>query len=210
MLGGADIQIDENGNYIACSGPPLRNPNLIKSYLLFFSNMFTDCTVMYRRSLVEENNIKYQEECYGIHDMKFYMDASKFGTIKGIDEILLKKRIYKEQVTQVQLRTNGDKRANAFARCQRESLKDSGFVLDDKCMNIINSIVTEVPKDHYSVEELNDLYRVFKEIMLQATELKVDYLKELKFALTKILVDRVMTRVDLFSDEFIMGGVCNG
>lgn len=206
VLGGADIEIDENGDYIQCSGPPIRNPKLIKAYLLFEKNMFTDCTVMYRRDFIFKNNIRYLEDCYGIHDMKFYMDASKKGTIKGIDEILIKKRIYKGQVTQVQRRENGEKRARRYAEFQRKSLQDSGFNLDEKNLDAICNIVTEQYRTSYTFEELNNLYNAFKQIMLQAKEMDIDYLQELRFALTKILSDRLMPRMDIFSEDFVLGG----
>ena len=206
VLGGADLAIDENGEYIQCSGPPLRNPKLIKAYLLFEQNMFADCTVMYRRDFIEKNNIKYHEGCYGMHDMKFYMDASKKGTIKGIDEILIKRRIYKGQETQVQRRENGEQRARRFAELQRQSIKESGFDLDEKNLNAICNIVTEQYRDSYTFEELNDLYNAFKQIMLQAKEMDIDYLQELRYALTKILSDRLMPRMDIFSEDFVLGG----
>lgn len=205
VLGGADIEIDENGGYLKCSGPPIRNPKLIKAYQLFFKKCFTNCTVMYRREFVLKNKIQYLENCYGIHDMKFYMDASKIGTIKGIDEILIKKRIYKEQVTQVQRRINGDKRARRYAEFQRRSLKDSGFELDENSLCAICNIITEIRRDHYTLDELNGLYLAFQQIMVQARRMEIDYLEELRFALTKILSDRVMIRMDIFTHDFKLG-----
>lgn len=205
VLGGADIEIDENGAYIKCSGPPIRNPKLITAYQLFFKKCFTNCTVMYRREFVLKNKIRYLENCYGIHDMKFYMDASKVGTIKGIDEILIKKRIYKGQVTQVQRSVNGDKRAKRFAEFQRQSLIDSGFELDEKIFYTICNTVTEIRREYYTLDELNDLYFAFQQVMIQARKIEIDYLEELRFALTKILSDRVMTRVDIFASDFALG-----
>ena len=206
VLGGADIEIDENGEYIRCSGPPIRNPKLIKAYQLFFKKCFTDCTAMYRRDFVLKNNIRYHDNSCGIHDMKFYMDASKKGTIKGIDEILIKKRIHKEQFTQVQRRENGDKRAEHYAEYQRESLKDSGFNLDNKYLDVICNILTEQRKEYYTLEQLNDLYYAFQKIIEQAHQMDIDYLQELKFVLTKILSDRVMVRMNIFEKGFILGG----
>ena len=210
VLGGADIEIDENGDYIKCSGPPLRNPKLIKAYLLFFKNMFTDCTVMYRKDFVQKNNIRYAEGCFGMHDVKFYMDASKKGNIKGIDEILIKKRIYEGQETQIQRKTNWKKRAEKYAELQCESIHNSGFKLSKKQLGTICRMVPERFCDTYSLHELNDLYNVFKEILNQADEMAIDYKKELRYALTKILFDRVALKMDVFSTNFYLGGKNDG
>lgn len=206
VLGGADIEIDENGDYIQCSGPPLRNPKLIKAYQLFQKKCFTDCTVMYRRDFVIKNKIRYLENCYGIHDMKFYMDASQKGIIKGIDEILIKKRIYKGQVTQVQRRENSEKRAQRYAEFQRDSIKDSGFQLSELQLDAICKVVTELPREQCTLDEVNNLYKAFREMMVQGEKMQIDYLPELRFALTRILADRAMNRMNIFTNDFVLGG----
>lgn len=200
VLGGSDAEIDEKGNIIKYGGEPLHNPALIKAYLLFYKNMFTDCTVMYRKSFIEEHQIWYEEHTYGMHDLKFYMDCSKKGTITAINELLLYKRVYSTQETMLQLRNNGKARAEKFAQMQRESIKKSGFQLSQEQLQTINDLVPEEMKESYSIKDLRKLYLVFREMVAQAEKMKLDFVPELAYACKKILSTRVLVRVDIFHE----------
>ena len=68
-------------------------------------------------------------------------------------------------------------------------------------MQAINDVVTEMPKDKYSIEDVKRLYLAFQEIVLQAREMGIDYLSELEYACKRILGERVLPRADLFGRD---------
>ncbi|MCI8464436.1 MAG: hypothetical protein HFI63_01060 [Lachnospiraceae bacterium] len=133
-----------------------------------------------------------------MQDFKFYIDSSKVGTISSIDRLVHLKRIHEEEVTVQSQKFHGEERARLHAQFQRESIEKSGFRLQEVHLQAINDVMTEMSKERYSMEEAKGLYEAFREIVIQAREMKVDYLKELEYACKKILGERVLPRMDLF------------
>lgn len=99
ILGGRSAAIDKNGNFLRYDLEPLRNPKFIKALLLFSNEKFANCSAMIRKSFIEKNNLKYQDNCLGMQDFKFYIDSSKVGTITSIDRLVHLKRIHDEEET---------------------------------------------------------------------------------------------------------------
>lgn len=198
ILGGRSALIDKNGKFIRYDKEPIYNPKFIKANLLFYNKKFANCTAMIRRSFIERYNLKYQENCLGMQDFKFYIDSSKVGAMTSIDYLIHLKRIHDEEVTVLSQKIYAEERKKLHAQFQRESLAKSGFLLKEEDLRTINEIMTELPKKNYSIEEMEKLYAVFKEIIWQAKELKIDYLDELEYACKKILGERLLPRINIF------------
>lgn len=198
VLGGRSVMIDKDGRFIKYDKEPIYNSDYIKANLLFNNNKFANCTVMFRKDFVESNNIKYQDNCLGMQDFRFYIDCAKVGRITSIDHLVHLKRIHEEEETVKRRKTHAAERAALFARFQRESIEMSGFRLDEEELQTINDIITELPKETYSGEEVLRLYKVFKEMIRQAREMEIDYLPGLEYACKKILGDRILTRANIF------------
>ena len=198
ILGGRSALIDPDGKFIRYDSEPIRNSKYIKANLLFYNKKFANCTAMIRRSFIEKNNLRYEENCLGMQDLKFYMDSSKVGTLATIDQLIHLKRIHDEEETVRSLKYHEKERKDLFAKFQRESIQKSGFYLEDVFMRAINDNITEKPKKFYSKKDVFNLFHAFKEIIKQARAMDVDYLPELEYACKKILGDRVLTRADIF------------
>ena len=78
----------------------------------------------------------------------------------------------------------------------------SGFRLEEEQLQIINETLGESFKRSYTREEAAALYDVFKEILRQAREMKIDYLKELEQVCKKFLFKIVLVRVDVFNEQW--------
>lgn len=201
ILGGRSVYIDENGEFIQYNLEPLRNPKFIKALLLFSNEKFANCTAMIRKSFIINNNLKYQEGCLGMQDFKFYIDSSKVGTISSIDRLVLLKRIHEGEETSRSMKLYAAERARLFAQFQRESIRMSGFKLEEEALQIINDCMPEIMKKSFTKDEAISLYNVLKEILRQAQEMKIDYLKELEQVCKKILLKTVLVRVDIFNGD---------
>lgn len=198
ILGGRSALIDKDGKFIRYDKEPIYNPKYIKANLLFYNKKFANCTAMIRKIFIENHNLQYQDNCLGMQDFKFYIDSSKVGTMTSIDHLVHLKRIHEEEVTLINQKLYAKERASLYAQFQRESIEKSGFHLKEEDLQAINDIVTEMPKENCSVNDINRLYKAFGELVKQAREMNIDYLSELEYTCKKILGDRVLTRVNIF------------
>ena len=201
ILGGRSAMIDKDGKFLRYDKEPIYNSNYIKANLLFYNKKFANGTTMIRKNFIVENNLKYQEHCLGMQDFKFFIDSSKIGRLTSIDNLIHLKRIHEEQETVRSMDLHADKRAELHAQFQRESLKKSGFQLDERHLQSINDIMTEWPKKTYSKNDAVRLYQAFNEIVKQARKMTISYLVELEYACKKILGERVLTRLDIFGQD---------
>ena len=198
ILGGRSALIDKDGNFIRYDKEPIYNPNLIKANLLFYNKKFANCTVMIRKSFIEENDLKYQENCLGMQDFKFYIDSSKVGKMTSIDQLVHLKRIHDEEVTVQSQKLHAKERESLHAQFQRESIEKSGFRLSEEDLQTINDIMTEMPQKSYSIDDVKRIYLVFKEMVRQGREMDIDYLAELEYTCKKIIGERMLPRVNIF------------
>ncbi|MCI8550029.1 MAG: glycosyltransferase [Lachnospiraceae bacterium] len=206
VLGARSALIDRDGKFLRYDAEPIYNPKYIKANLLFYNKKFANCTVMIRKAFMEKNHLRYQDHCLGMQDFKFYIDSSKVGTISSIDRLVHLKRIHEEEATVLSKKFHGKERADLFAQFQRESIYKSGFCIGEEHLQAINDVVTEIPKDRYSIEDVKRLYLAFREIVLQARQMEIDYLSELEYACKRILGERVLPRADLFGRDITCFG----
>lgn len=192
ILGGMMEIIDAEGKHFQACGVPRNNPKYIKAMLLFHNAGFGNGTAMIRKSFIEKNNLSYQNNCLGMQDYKFYIDSSKCGNISTIDHLLLKCRIHEENETKRRKEKQGRERANLYAKFQRDSLKVSGFNLNEEYLSIINKILGETIQSCDSKEELLLLRDALCEILRQGKEMNIDFYKELEIVCKKELVGAMM------------------
>jgi len=197
ILGGRSINIDKEGNQIKKGNAPRNNPKYIKAVLLFRCMDFRNGTAMIRKEFIVKNNLRYQEDCYGMQDYKFYIDSSKVGKISTIDEYLLKYRFHDDNETFRRREQYTQERAEVFARFQDESLAASGFQLSNESLRLIHKALAEFEWGCDSVEELKQLYEIFRDLVRQGRRMKIDYQEELELML-KDLLARQIKKLDLF------------
>lgn len=199
ILGGRSAIIDEKGRLISIEGSPRHNPYYIKALLLFRWQGFSNCTAMIRNDFIKKNQLSYRENCLGMQDFKFYIDSSKIGLISAIDRLLLHHRMHSLNETTRQLKTK--ERALLYSKFQRESLRVSGFQLDNENMAVINKVLTETGSHFESINELLALRKAFREILMQAKDMKVEYYKELEIVAKKML-GHALAGSDIFLEQF--------
>ena len=198
VLGGRSIDIDEKGRFLKYEKEPIYNSKLIKANLLFYNRKFANCTVMYRRDFVLRNKIEYEENCLGMQDVKFYMECSKVGNISSIDRVLHYKRVHPNEETAKQREKNADKRREIFANFQRYSITKSGFDLSDDDFCVIASCISDTMRKSYSMDDVKKLFEVFKKIITQGRNMKIDYLPELELSCKKILGEKILPNCVMF------------
>ena len=126
-----------------------------------------------------------------MQDYKFFIDSSKVGKITAIDNLLLYYRVHESNESKRRIEENKKEREQKYAEFQRESLKVSGYVLDEEKLFIINKSLAEFDGKCSGKEELNLLYEALREIVKQAADMGVEYYAELEYFCKKKLSDQV-------------------
>lgn len=192
ILGGMSEDINSKGHHYRYGNVPRNNPKYIKAVLLFHCVDFRNGTAMIRKSFIEKNNLKYQDNCLGMQDYKFFIDSSKCGNISTIDYPLLKYRVHNESETNRSKREQANERAQLYAKFQRDSLLASGYKLKNEDLNIINKVLKETDGNCDNIEEIRLLRKALCEILRQAKKMNVDYYKELEIVCKKELSRKLM------------------
>lgn len=201
ILGGRTTLIDELGEIIDYCDIPRNNPKYLKAMLLFGCFSFFNSTAMIRREFIEKNHLQYENGCYGMQDLKFYIESSKLGNISSIPQFLLRHRIYGGNETDRNFQFFKNERERMFARFQCESLKKSGFRLTNKELMLINKVLAERDGKCDSIQEFNQLYWIFHKLLQQGRESKVDYLDELGHVCRVKMAEQLIRLTDFFEEN---------
>lgn len=190
ILGGKIKAIDENGGIIENSGIALINPLYIRA-MLMFRNVMYNGTVMLRKSFIDKYGLKYEDNCLGMEDFKFWIECSKVGNLSNLDEVLLLYRRTENSETAKVKEKNLSQRKKLYAQFQRYSLMKSGFFLKENELTVINKVQTETNAKCESMEELKRFYLVLKKIIIQAQKMNLDNQKEVESACKKLFSEKV-------------------
>ena len=67
-----------------------------------FKSPIVHPTIMFRKSILDEHNIKYHENYVSLNDRLFYMNMSQYCKLANLDEILYKYRFHDKMTSRVQ------------------------------------------------------------------------------------------------------------
>lgn len=169
VVGGRVQLINQNGDVIKDTNFRYENPLYIKA-IFFFKNVFCNCEVMFRKSVADNNHIKYIESC-GMEDFRFWIQFSKVGKMFEIDELFLKHRVHDLSLTKKMLHTQ--ERKEMYSELQQYSWRLSGINLDEESAKIILDVCRENPDEErkYTISEIGNIYRAFRNFMKQTVNL---------------------------------------
>ena len=189
VVGGRYCVIDENDTVIRKLSEPLRNPQYIKASLMFYDPIGNGST-MFRRSFVMKHQIRYQDNCLGMEDYRFWIDCSLHGKITNLDDILLYWRCWKNESARV-LENRKEQRRVCYKNIRKYALKKNGFQLENK---EFERLLELLPEDYaeYPVtkNELREIYELLQKIASQAEERNLINKEEVKILCRKLFAQR--------------------
>lgn len=204
ILGGRSVAMDENNRYLRIENEPRRNPKYVKASLLFQRVDFMNGTTMIKNDFVKEHQLYYQDGCLGMQDYKFFVDASKVGNISAVENILLFSRVYDMCETAKEKRERKAERAQKYFEIQRDSLRASGYCLNDQEMRVIRDLFPEEGAVCRDYGEYQALICVLDKLLIQAKEMGIDYLDELEHV-CKTAAARQAVKMKHFTVEMFLG-----
>ena len=161
VVAGNYLIFDESGSKKIVQKSKLYTAAQVRSELPFV-NIIPNGTTLIRRSILEKNNISFQES-YGIEDYLFYSEISK---VADINVLLLEHRVMETQYSSVCLNSKDkfDKRQAVFDKVHRILMDNiaKGYKEDD--MKVYTRFTQENIKEIKIKElfELSTAYRHFR------------------------------------------------
>lgn len=190
ILGGWTETISDTGKHIGYYAQPRTNPKYIKALLLFGWWGFGNGTTMMRKHFLEDSGLRYEDNCYGTQDLRFFMKASKIGTISAIDDLLLYKREHGKNESDYMHKEFGKERDQAYRKFRRESLKESGICLEEEEYEILNDLLSDLNVTK-KISDMEVLYGLLKKILIQIKK-KTDFYDEAEHVCRRMLANYLM------------------
>lgn len=181
VVGGEDISVDADGQVISDQiQEVIRNPKRVKAELLFCDRVH-NATSMYRKEFIERHHLFYREGFLGMQDFKFWTECAACGQIANISRLLSKWRDHGGNTTWRVMEGHESERKEKYAEIQKESLRMQGFVLDGREQEAFCGAFRENGCSRLELEELLEVQRVLRKIILQAEVRGDDNVKELSY-----------------------------
>lgn len=178
-VGGNAQWIDESGKIIRDKIEVISESDTIRMFLLF-RNILNNSEMTLRRCTIEKNQIKYQNECFGLEDFLFWIQFSKVAKISNIPDLVLQKRVSSKNETGRMRSEKSKERRYKYLEMQKYSLLMDRFVLEQRDEQILLDYFAEDPRICKNEKELLCLGDFFKRIAYQAYSLQMPLYWSLK------------------------------
>lgn len=193
-VGGRIQNIDSDSNITGTFNPTvLHNPKFIRASLMF-GNMFINSSMMYRASVVKENNIQFREKSYGLEDWLFLLEFSKKGNISGINKDVLYYRRHENNTEKKILATQLEQRAKRYSEIRKFAFHAEGFELTEDDYFLLDRVFVENPALYHvslSFKDMGCLCFLLDKLVKQAQCLSLPNKEELIIAFRKNLAARL-------------------
>lgn len=179
IIGGSVVKIDENNCKISQPVFALTNPGYIRAQMMFFCPMFNGST-LFRKSFVDEYGMRYQENCLGMEDYRFWIEASLHTQITNFQQTFLYWRVSETGETTRVKKMKKEERKKLYAEFQLYALQANGFKLTTQEQNIFTDAFEESKRIIY--KDLEQLYILLRKLVMQAYEMKLCFADDMMFA----------------------------
>ena len=130
-----------------------------------FFDPIANGSALIRKKFIEENELSYQDNCFGMEDYRFWIDCSVCGNITNMRDVMLYWRdTGTNESTHMKMDKN-EQRIQYYSELQKHAIAKNGFILTDRELKLFASM--------------------FPEIIRQSEEMNLDYKEEIKVACKK-------------------------
>ncbi|MCR5765896.1 MAG: glycosyltransferase, partial [Treponema sp.] len=167
VVGGACAIIDEFDNILKEGGIPWHTPFRNKAELIFVDTV-ANGSAMFRTSFIKNNNLSYKDNCLGMEDYMFWVEASKYGKITNLDDVLLLWRDSQNNETKKNIENKKIERAQKYSEIQAKALEINGISLTADELSLFCNVFAEGKTEKETFETLQNVYKVLQKIMAQS------------------------------------------
>ncbi len=172
-VGGNAQWIDENDKIVRNTISIVTDPLQIKMFLNF-RNIFNNSEMTFRKSVVVENGLHYEDNCYGMEDYRFWIDFSNVSKISNLPQMVLKKRVISTNETSRVRSKNPEARKKKYLELQSYALRKSGFAVGKDMEEALERYMGETPLICSDYTELSGLVSMLGNLSEQAEKMELD------------------------------------
>ena len=161
IAGTASVWIDPEGKIKERPAVMPGSPKHYQAKLLTGNVEFCDSSAMIRKSFLKDNVLFYREEYSGLEDYRFYMEASKMGSISCLADTLYKHRVCDDLISSDTTSRLSEERAQKYNNIRCESLRMSKVRLSKENEFLLGQLLPEgaLPLwNRHDREALTDLF----------------------------------------------------
>lgn len=174
-------------------------PNAYYNYryvkaIMIFENTVANLTAMFRRQIVEEYQLKYDESCKIASDYRFWIDYLKYGKIVGIDKVLCYYRLRHHSLynnSPLSVKKESEEQMIKY------NLRSMGFLLSHEEENVLIKVFSTDGSIDCG-EELALLYRALLNMARQAKEMQLEFAEEVRIMCRKRFLEKVQNSTELW------------
>lgn len=168
-VGGRTTFMDEEGKTQELPNVVYFHPEENKIHLLF-RNVLMNGTMMMRSEIIRDNNLNYEDGCYGMEDFRFWVNFSKIALITNLDEPVLFYRMHERNESSKVKALFLEQKIWKYAEIQAVSLELNDFELSEEDKSVIRQSLCEVHSAEYSYSEYNQVYMLLKKLKQQCAD----------------------------------------
>lgn len=188
VIGGSSVNIDESNRQQSEPAFILTNPDYIRAQMMFFCPMANSST-MFRKNIIEAYGIRYQENCLGMEDYRFWIEMSLHTKITNFQKTFLYWRSSVTGETSRIIENRREERKKLFAEFQIYGLESNGFRLSEQEKKVFTEAFEESKSIIY--RDLEQLYRVLRKLVNQAYELGLTFADEMRYTCRNYYLEMV-------------------
>ncbi|MBK8553011.1 MAG: glycosyltransferase [Ignavibacteria bacterium] len=158
VLAGSDvIVIDEAGEILSNPVRPEKDPEA--KFSLIFRCTFANPSIMFRRNILSEFGISYEDDFLHAEDFRMITLISRHGKVYNMKDKLIKYRKHGSNNSSVNSKTL----SNASIRIVKENLSGLGFsVSEDQVKRIRNLISSRGINSEFILEDVKLIFKIIK------------------------------------------------
>ena len=202
VVGSYAATIDGYGRGKDMFRPQLLNSNYIRAYMVF-NNVVANSSAMVRKSVIDNNNIRYADNCYGVEDYKFWCDVLKYGNIANMGEVFLKYRVTPGSITAEANSDRLSERKKVIREIQKHNIEFYGFKFSDEELRVLLDVFEEDGTID-STDDINLLYVALRSMVSQAYKKKLGFAKEISIMCRKRFGEKVGKAMFLWKEAQLL------
>lgn len=157
LVGANIIVMDEFENFISNPIRPSNDPDA--KFSLLFRCTFANPSIMFRKKVILENNIQYEDNFIHAEDFRIISLISRHGKVYNLKEPLVKYRKHAFNNSTI----NSDTLNNGSILIAQQNLSELGIqITEDQVFRIRNLISSKGLNKEYLYKDINMLFRTIK------------------------------------------------
>lgn len=156
--------------------------------VMIFENTIANLTAMFRRRIVEEYQLRYDETCKIGSDYRFWIEYLRYGKIVGLDKVVCYYRLCHHSLYNNSPR---DVKKESMQQMIEYNLNRMGFRFLPEEENILLKIFNIDGKID-SGEEISLLYRALLSMARQAKEMQLEFAEEVRIMCKKKFSEKIL------------------